>query len=297
MKLSLAKLGWRSLLAAGGQWIADNCATMAAAVAFYASFSLAPTLVIVIAVAGFFFGAEAVQGRLLKEIAGLTGEDGAKVIQTMVANAWKAGNGAWTTTISTAAIIVGASATFSQLHDAVNLIWRRPDAIAPPATSTLWRGAHQMLKVRLMSFGLVLGIGFLMLVLLVLDAAMTVAIEWLWGIDSLLFAAQQATTLLILCAIFALLLRLLPDQRPRWRDVLAGALVSALLFSAGKHLFGLYLARAGTADAFGAAGSLAVVLMWLFYSAAVFLFGAEFAAAWTRLSVASDDRDRGGFRR
>lgn len=298
MSLRTAKLCWQSLLEAGSRWISDSCATMAAATAFYASFSLAPTLVIVIAVAGFFFGAEAVQGRLLKEIAGLTGADGAKVIQTMVANAWKSDNSVWTTVISTIAIIIGASATFSQLHDTVNMIWRRSDAVAVPAETTLWTGARQLLKVRLMSFGIVIGISFLMLVLLVLDAGMTVAIEWLWGVDGALYIAQQiaqqATVLLMLCTIFAILLRLLPDRHLRWRDVFAGALVAALLFTAGKHLFGLYLARAGTADAFGAAGSLAVILMWLFYSAAVFLFGAEFAAAWTRLAATDDDRGPAG---
>ncbi len=288
-KLSVLRLCWQSFLEAGARWVSDSCVTMAAAVAFFASFSLAPTLVIVIAVAGFFFGPEAVQGRLLKEIAGLTGDDGAKVIQTMVASAWKADNSSWTTTISTIAIVIGASATFSQLHDAVNTIWRRSDAIAPPAASTLWVGARQLLKVRLMSFGIVIGISFLMLVLLVLDAGMTVAIEWLWGVDSVLYVAQQATVLLMLCTIFAILLRLMPEQHLRWRDVFAGALVAAVLFTAGKHLFGLYLARAGTANAFGAAGSLAVILMWLFYSAAVFLFGAEFAAAWTRLSALRDE--------
>lgn len=289
VNLPLLKRCWQSLLEAGAKWITDNCVTMAAAVAFFASFSLAPTLVIVIAVAGFFFGADAVQGRLLAEIAGLTGPDGAKIIQTMVANAWKADNNTWTTTISTIAIVIGASATFSQLHDAVNTIWRRSDATTPPATSTLWIGARQLLKVRLMSFGIVIGISFLMLVLLVLDAGMTVAIEWLWGVDSVLYVAQQATVLLMLCTIFAILLRLMPEQHLRWRDVFAGALVAAVLFTAGKHLFGLYLARAGTANAFGAAGSLAVILMWLFYSAAVFLFGAEFAAAWTRLSALRDE--------
>jgi len=289
MNLSLLKRCWQSLLEAGEKWVSDNCVTMAAAVAFFASFSLAPTLVIVIAVAGFFFGPEAVQGRLLKEIAGLTGPDGARIIQSMVASAWKADNSTWTTTISTIAIIVGASATFSQLHDAVNVIWRRSDAVEPTATTTLWVGARQLLKVRLMSFGIVIGISFLMLVLLVLDAGMTVAIEWLWGVDSVLYVAQQATVLLMLCTIFAILLRLMPEQHLRWRDVFAGALVAAVLFTAGKHLFGLYLARAGTANAFGAAGSLAVILMWLFYSAAVFLFGAEFAAAWTRLSALREE--------
>lgn len=283
MKLPPAIVWWQSLRDAGGNWVSDRCATMAAAIAFYASFSLAPTLVIVIAVAGFAFGAEAVQGRLFKEIAGLTGPDGAHIIQAMVASAWKAGNSGWSTAISIMATIVGASATFSQLHETVNQIWRAPGAVPATAPVTLFQSVKSFFRVRLMSFGLVIGIGFLMLVLLVLDAGMSVAIEWLWGADGVLILAKQAAVMALLSAVFTILLRLLPDQRPRWRDVLAGAIVAAALFTGGKHLFGLYLARAGTANAFGAAGSLAVVLMWLFYSAAVFLFGAEFAAAFTRL--------------
>ncbi|GAC1620707.1 MAG: YihY/virulence factor BrkB family protein [Nevskia sp.] len=279
------ELWWQALCSAGPAWITDSCGTMAAAIAFYASFSLAPTLVIVIAVAGFAFGAEAVQGRLFAEIAGLTGPDGAAVIQTMVANAWKSDRNGWTAVVSVAATVIGASATFAQLHDTVNQIWRAPGTAPATTSRPLMLGLKRLLRVRLMSFGLVIGIGFLLLVLLVLDTGMTLAIEWLWGADSVLHLAQQATVLLMLSAVFAALLRLLPDHHPRWQDVFGGAIVAAVLFTAGKSLFGLYLARAGTANAFGAAGSLAVVLMWLFYSAAVFLFGAEYAAALTRLAA------------
>lgn len=278
-------LWWRSFTAAGTAWVEDSCATMSAAIAFYAAFSLAPTLVVVIAIAGFAFGTDAVQGRLLTEISGLTGPEGAAVIQTMIANAWRQESHSLATVVSIGVTVIGASATFSQLHDTVNEIWKAPGTVPAATPSTLLHGMKRLIQVRLMSFGLVIGIGFLLLILLVIDTAMTVAVEWLWGARSVLHLLQSGTVLAMLTAIFAVLLRLLPDQRPRWRDVGSGALVAAILFTAGKSLFGFYLARAGTANAFGAAGSLAVVLMWLFYSSAVFLFGTEYAAAWTRLAA------------
>lgn len=285
MKLPSLRHCGQAMRAAGEAWVNDSCATMAAAIAFYAAFSLAPTLVIVIAIAGFVVGPESVQGKLFTQISSLTGPDAASVIQTMVANAWKAERHGLTAVASVVAIVFGASATFSQLHDTVNQIWQAPGTAPATSSSSMFGGLWRMVKVRLMSFGLVLGIGFLMLVLLVFDTGLTLAIEWFWPADGLLKLSQQATLLVMLVLAFAVLLRLLPDQRPRWHQIIGGAVVAAVLFTAGKSLFSIYLARAGTANAFGAAGSLAVLLMWLFYSAAVFLFGAEYAAASTRLAA------------
>jgi membrane protein len=174
---------------------------------------------------------------------------------------------------------VGATATFAELHASLALIWNRSAPVKPAD----WRmSLGRLVRVRLMSVGLIMGIGFLLLVLLVFDAASTAAYEWFLGHDSPLdyglLALQRLASWAALSFIFAVLLRYLSDARPRWREVIPGAALGALLFTIGKRLFGLYLARAGTADAFGAAGSLAVVLMWLFYSAAVFLFGAQYAA-------------------
>lgn len=158
----------------------------------------------------------------------------------------------------------------------------------PPATRTggFLRGVMDTLRVRATSVGLVLGIAFLLLVLLVVDAAMSFVVTWIWGGEDAAYwfmkTAQWLTSWLLMTLAFAALMHLLSDARPPWHDVFIGAATGALLFSAGKRLFGLYLARAGTADAFGAAGSLAVVLMWLYYSSAVFLFGAQVSAACTR---------------
>lgn len=265
-------------------WSRGRNATQAAALAFYSAFSLAPMLVIVIAVAGAVFGMEAAQGRLYAEIAALVGKDGAAVVQTMVANAWKADTGGITAVASVGAIVLGASATFSQLHMALNQVWE-----VRPQDRPLLRNVLNLLRVRLMSFGLVMGVGFLLLVLLVVDTALGFLLDWVWGTSDISYwalkLAQRATSLLLLSLTFALLIRELSDVRPRWRHVFGGAFVGALLFSVGKRLFGMYLARAGTADAFGAAGSLAVLLMWLYFSAAVFLFGAQIAAASSRLAA------------
>jgi len=261
-----------SLSAAVSGFGRDRCPTMAAALAFYAAFSLAPMLVIVIAVAGYFLGADAVQGRLIDEIGGLVGEDGARVVQAMLASAWKSGQGGPSTWISAAGVAVGASATFAQLNQSLNVIWNQ----APPSKTWL-----AMLRVRLTSFGLVVGIGFLVVVLLMLDAAVSFVVNELLGDAGMrrwIALVQRVTMLLALTAAFAALLKFLPAPRLRWSNVAIGAFAAALLFSVGKNLFGLYLSRAGTASAFGAAGALAVLLMWLYFSSAVFLFGAELTA-------------------
>ena len=254
-------------------WSDDRLVSESAAVGFFAAFSMAPMLVIVIAVAGFFFGAEAVQGRLFAEIEGLMGKDGAVAVQSMVASAWKTGGPGWVGLLSLVGVIIGASATFSELTSALNWILRAPPRHGAMAT---------LIKVRLISFGLVLGTGFLMIVLLIMDSLLSFAGNALFGGGSiaqpLVVAAQHAITFAVLVCAFSVMLRILPDVRVRWRDAALGALVASILFSIGKHFLALYLAHAGTASAFGAAGSLAVVLMWLFFSAAIFLLGAEVAA-------------------
>lgn len=256
-------------------WISDGCASMAAALAFYAAFSLAPMLVIVIAVAGAFFGAQAVEGRLFAEIGGLLGGDAATAVQAMVANAWKADRSGWTTLISVAAMFLGASATFAQLNNSLNKIWRVEIA-------TRRQALFSLVKVRLISMGLVIGIAFLIMILLILDATLSFVVEWALGTGSStqqwVVLAQRIVVMLLLALAFAVLLKVLPETPVHWTDVGIGAVTSAVLFSVGKNLFGLYLARAGTANAFGAAGSLAVLLMWLYFSSSVFLLGAEIAA-------------------
>ncbi|MGF6900027.1 YihY/virulence factor BrkB family protein [Paraburkholderia sp. GAS348] len=261
------------------QFADDRCAAMAASIAFYAAFSLAPTLVMVIAVAGWFFGAAAARGELFTHIHGLLGDQAAAGVQTIVENAHHSGSaGGIAAIISFSMLAIGASATFSSLNSALNLVW--------PYTGPRSSSVIAMVRVRLISFGLVLGVAFLLIVSLVLDTVITFVGKWLWGdspyvvIGNLL---QLGVGLLVLAFAFAGLLKFLPDAKVRWVDALVGGIVAAVLFSAGKKLFALYIAHAGMASSFGAAGSLAVLLMWLYFSAAVLLLGAEFSAARGRV--------------
>jgi membrane protein len=261
------------------QFSDDRCAAMAASIAFYAAFSLAPTLVMVIAVAGWFFGAEAARGELFNHIHGLLGDQAAAGVQTIVENAHHSGSaGGVAAIISFTMLAIGASATFSSLNSALNIVWPYS---GPRSSSVI-----AMVRVRLISFGLVLGVAFLLIVSLVLDTVITFIGKWLWGNSPYVVIGnlmQLAVGLLVLAFAFAGLLKFLPDDKVRWRDALVGGIVAAVLFSAGKKLFALYIAHAGMASSFGAAGSLAVLLMWLYFSAAVLLLGAEFSAARGRI--------------
>ena len=261
------------------QFSENRCAAMAASIAFYAAFSLAPTLVMVIAISGWFFGAEAARGELFRQVHSVLGNDAAAAVTTIVQNAHRSGGaGGIAAIISFVLLAVGASATFSSLNSALNIVW---PSVAPRASSVF-----ALVRVRLISFGLVLGVAFLLIVSLVLDTAITFIGNWIWGdspyvvIGNLL---QLAVGWMVLAFAFAALLKFLPDAPVRWRDALVGGTVAAALFSAGKKLFALYLAHAGMANSFGAAGSLAVLLMWLYLSAVVLLRGAEFAAARGRM--------------
>ncbi|MFK4443704.1 membrane protein [Caballeronia udeis] len=256
----------------------DRCAAMAASIAFYSAFSLAPTLVMVIAVAGWVFGADAARGQLFHHVNGLLGDQAAASVQSIVENAHRSGGTGVAAVISFVLVAVGASATFSSLNTALNLVW--------PLTGEQKSSVFALVRVRLISFGLVLGVAFLLIVSLVLDTAIQAVGQWLWGNSPFVVIgdiAQLVAGLLILSLAFGALLKFLPDGRVEWRDALVGGLVAAILFSVGKKLFAFYLTHAGTANSFGAAGSLAVLLMWLYFSAAVLLLGAEFSAARARL--------------
>lgn len=249
---------------------------MSAALAFYAAFSLAPLLVVAIAVGSLFFGIDAVQGQLYSELESLLGRDAALAAQAVLVNAWQADQARSSGWLSLIAIGIGASATFSELGSALNTIWH---------TTPKHHAVAALIRIRLLSFGLVLGTGFLLVVLLIVDAAVVFVTETLFGdnpIHLVIGAIQQATSLAFLCLAFSVLLKVLPDLPVTWRAAGRGGFAAALLFSAGKHLFALYLTRAGTANVFGAASSLAVLMMWLFFSAAVFLLGAEFSALATQ---------------
>ncbi|ORC51762.1 YihY/virulence factor BrkB family protein [Paraburkholderia terricola] len=274
------------VLTALKRFSSDRCTTLAASIGFYSAFSLAPTLLIVLTVAGWFFGESAASGRLFAQVRDVMGKDAAMAMQTIVEHAHRASGGGLAALVSTGLLIVGASATFSSLNTALDVVFsaRQRSGMA---------GLALLVRARLISVGLVLGVGFLLVVSLVLDAAIAYVGHRILGDSPLAVAAQIAQTvfgLLVLWAAFAALLRWLPDTRVRWTQALSGAAVSAVLFTVGRRLFGIYLAYAGTANSFGAAGSLAVLMMWLYFSAAVFLLGAEIAAAMGERRDPRDDR-------
>jgi membrane protein len=255
-------------------FLSDRCTTLGASIAFYSAFSLAPTLLIVLAVVGWFFGKDAAQGRLFEQIKDITGPEAAGAMQAMVEHAHHASGSGIAAAVSVVLLLVGASATFSSLNTALNIVFK---VESPKGIS----GLALLLRARLVSFGLVLGFGFLLVVSLVLDTAIQTVGHAVLGTITLTVVAAVAQTifgLVVMTAGFGALIKWLPDVHVRFKNALVGGAVAAVLFSVGRHLFGLYLAHAGTAGSFGAAGSLAVLMMWLYFSAAVFLIGAEVTA-------------------
>lgn len=253
----------------------DRCSMMGASIGFFSAFSLAPTLLIVLAVAGWFFGPDAAKGRLFDQVKGVLGNDAASAMQSLVEHAHRASGSGVAAAISIVLVAVGASATFSSLNTALDVVFgaESPKGIA---------GLTLLLRARLVSFGMVMGLGFLLVVSLVLDAAIQFAGHAVFGDSGLVVIAVVGESLfgLVILAIgFASLIKWLPDVKVHFRHALVGGVAASVLFTAGRHLFGFYLARAGTANSFGAAGSLAVLMMWLYFSAIVFLFGSEITAS------------------
>lgn len=260
------------------RWVDDRAPSMGAALAFYTLFSLAPLLLIVISVAGLAFGEPAARAAIFAQLSQLVGDSSARAVDAALGelNRPQAGRlGAW---VGLVTLLVGATTVFAELQDALDRIWR-----APPARG---RGLWVLLRQRLLSLGMVLGIGFLLLVSLLVSAALAVIEHWwspwfgAWvatarGVSAL--ASFAVTTLL-----FAMIYKWMPSVRVAWRDVWIGAAITAVLFSVGKFLIGEYIGRSGVASAFGAAASVIALLLWLYYSAQIFLLGAEFTRAYAQ---------------
>lgn len=262
------------------EWRRDDALTLGAALAYYTTFSLAPLLVVVIAIAGMVFGREAVEGRLVGEIQGLVGRQGAEAVQTMIAHAGRHEDaGLVAALLAVLATLFGATGVFAQLQASLDRIWNVP----PPERAV---GIRAMLKVRALSFGMVLAVGFLLVVSLVLSAALAALDDFAGGVlpvlQPLLQALNFALSFALVTLLFALIFKVLPDVDVAWRDVWTGAALTALLFTVGKFLIGLYIGESGVASTYGAAGSLVVVLLWVFYSAQILFFGAEFTQVYSR---------------
>lgn len=255
---------------------ADNGMRLGASVAYYTLFALAPILLIVIAVAGMVFGAEAVRGEVVSQIDHLIGRDGAETVQAMLQGAARDRSTWLATTIGMATLVLASCGAFLELQAAFNTIWR--------ATDTAQSRVKDFFLDRLRSFGMVVAIGFLLLVSLAVSAALGAFADWLNriapGAPVLLGVLNFLTSLAVTTGLFALLFRFLPDARVAWRDAAAGGLMTAGLFTVGKHVIGFYLGQSATASAYGAAGSVILLLLWVYYSSQIVLLGAEFTRLW-----------------
>jgi membrane protein len=258
-------------------WSEDKAPRMGAALAYYTIFSLAPLLIIAIGIAGLIFGERAARGEIVGQIEGTIGSPAAQAIQEMLKDTHTSRTSVPATVIGLVVLLFGASGVFVELHDALNTIWK----VEPKPG----RALMTLVRERFLSFTVVLGTGFLLLVSLVISAALAAVSKFLTP-DALpggvyLWQALNALIALgFITLLFGLMYKLLPDVKIAWRDVWVGAFVSSLLFTVGKYLLGWYLGQGSTASSFGAAGSLVVVLIWVYYSAQILLFGAEFCRVY-----------------
>ena len=269
---------WTLVKSAVSSWLDDYAPSMGAALSYYAVFSMAPLLLIVVSVAGLVFGEEAVRGELFTQLQGLMGEEGANAIQGLLASVSKPSHGIIGTIVGVAVLVIGATTVFGELQDALDRIWRAPAR----KKGGLW----SLLRARLLSFGMILALAFLLMTSLVIGAVISALGKW-WGPlfggwEALAHVVNLVVGFAIVTAIFAIIYKMMPRVHVRWHDVWIGSLVTAVLFTIGKFLIGLYIGKSGVASGFGAAGSLVVVFVWVYYSAQIFLLGAEFTWVYAR---------------
>jgi membrane protein len=261
------------LKAAATEWMNHRAASKGAALAFYTLFSIAPILVLVIAIAGFFWGTDAAQGQLLGQLKGLLGTKGAEAIQLVLAGARNKESGKTATVVATVLLVFGATSVFAELKDSLDEIWDVP--------SQTNGGVWDTLRTRLLSFSLILVLAFLLMVSLVVSAALAVLQNYfsgLWQQAAVLLGwVASAISFLVIASLFGVIYKLLPRIKLSWHDVTIGALGTAAMFTLGKYLIGLYIGNSGVADSFGAAGSMIALMLWVYYSAQIFFLGAEFA--------------------
>ncbi len=282
----------RLFVEAARAWVDDDAARMGAAIAYYTVFSLAPLLVIVIAIAGALFGREAVQGLIVTEVSGLIGQEGAELVQALVASASDTERGLVASLVSLALLVVGATTVFAELQAALDRIWKVPEQQKP---SGLWG----VLRARLLSFGLILGVAFLLMVSLAVSAVLAALGTWsgalLPGWELVLHVLHLVVSQAVFTGLFAMIYKLLPSTPIDWRDVWVGAFATALLFSVGKLLIGLYLGKSGVTESFAAAGALVVLLAWVYYAAQVFLLGEEVTKVYAEARKGRDGLTRPSF--
>lgn len=276
--MTAARLGAVLTRALGGWWN-DNVPHLGAALSYYTLFSLAPILVVAISIGGLAFGAEAVRGEIVGQIDGLVGRDGGLAVQAMLEGAAKPSSSVLATVIGLITFFLGATGAFLELQMALDAIWR----VKPKTRGSFVR---DLVTQRLISFGLVVGVGFLLLTSLLVSAALAALDKYMGntfpGVAVVWQAANVVVSLGVVTLLFAMIYKVLPDVKLAWSDVWVGALVTAGLFTLGKLLIGLYLGTSSFASSYGAAGSVVVLLVWVYYSAQIILLGAEFTREYVK---------------
>jgi membrane protein len=289
---SLTRNKWmRMTVDAVGAWWNDQAPSKGAALAYYSMFSIAPMLFLIISIAGLVFGADAVRGMVFEQIASLMGQNGAEAIEEMLAHVSEPKTGTWATVTSIAVLLFGASTVFGQLQTALDTIWRVPeDEKEKDRKSGLW----SFIRARLLTFGMVLGLAFLVTISLLLSSALSALGKWwaplLGQWEAVAHVLDLVVNFAVLTVVFAAIYKLMPRAQIQWRDVWVGAAVTTALFAIGKFLIGLYLGKSDIGSSFGAFGSLVIVMVWIYYSAQIFLLGAEFT--WVYAHEAGSRRDQ-----
>lgn len=274
---------WQLLKETYTQWSAAKPFQLAAALAYYTLFSLAPLLLIAIAVAGVAFGREATEQQILTTFQGFMGPQGAQAIQGLLHSASTPASGVVATAVGIVTLLIGAGGVVGQLQEALNTIWE----VEAESEGGIWG----LVRTRFVSFAIVLGVGFLLLVSLLISAALAAIVQVVQGVlpggEALWHGIEFGVSLGLITLLFALIYKVVPDVNIAWRDVWIGAVMTAALFTVGKFLLGLYLGREGVTSPYGAAGSLVLVLLWVYYSGLIFLFG----AAFTKVHAAAHGTD------
>ena len=274
------KFFWPLIKTTFKSWNDDYASSMGAALAFYTLFSIAPLLLIVLSIIGFVFGLEAARGEITGQLQNLMGEQSAMAVQALLQNVNKPEEGFIATMIGVVLLLVGATSVFGELQNSLNRIWHVPER-------SKVNGLIALFHERLLSFGMILGIGFILMVSLIFSAALSAMSKW-WSPQFkewllLLSIFNVVIGFVMTTAMFALIYKLMPSVKIRWNEVWLGAVITATLFAIGKFLIGLYIGRSNIASGFGAAGSLVALLVWVYYSAQIFLLGAEFTWAYSNI--------------
>jgi membrane protein len=266
---------WSLMWDAANGWLDHRASRTGAALAFYTVFSLAPVLTLSIAIAGFVFGEAAARGEIVGQIGDLVGPQGAQLVQSVLQNASRPGAGFIATVVSIVTLILGANTALAELKAGLDQTWN-----VPPEKRT---GFWYSIRTRLLSVGLILSLGFLLLVSLVISAALTALENFSRGemlINTVLTWINFLFAFVLVATLFATIYKVLPSVKIAWRDVTIGSLVTAILFTAGKFAIGAYIGNSGLASSYGAAGSVVLILIWVYYSAQILLYGAEFTHAF-----------------